>query len=350
MQYGCLGKSGIPLSPLGIGCWSYGGGSYWGAQSQQDVERVVRNALDKGANFFDTARMYNDGKSEESLGMALRGVREKAVICSKVSPANAYFGTLKKECERSLTALQTDYLDLYMLHWPISPYGLKHFTADENILNNPPTIEEALDALSSLKKEGKIRAIGLSNFGVRQMEQALAICSDISANEMPYNIFSRAIEAEILPFCTEHGIAVITSMSLQQGLLTGAFTDASQVPPHQAHSRHFSQQRGGENSRHGEPGAEAEIFSALPKLRSLADECGCSLAQLSIAWILARPGIQSALAGCRTLIELDSNLAACEIHLPAHVVQEIDRISQPVLDQLGNNPDYYENTKNSRIY
>lgn len=350
MEYRKLSHTDIPLSVLGIGCWAYGGGYYWGEQSQKDVEAVVHSAIEQGANFFDTARMYNDGKSEESLGMALKGIRNQAVICSKVSPANAYYDTLRSECERSLKSLQTDYLDIYMLHWPINPYGVRHFTSDERILNNPPTIEVALSALSDLKKEGKIRAIGISNFGPTQMAEALNICSDISLNEMPYNIYSRAIEAEIIPYCEQHDISIITSMSLQQGLLTGLFTDPSQISSHQAHSRHYSQEHGGDAARHGEPGAEKEIFDALPKLMALAKECGCSLAQLSIAWILSRKQIASALVGCRNLTELCANLTGAALKLPADVIAEIDRISQPVLDKLGNNPDYYENTKNSRIY
>lgn len=350
MEYRELGKSGIQVSLLGIGCWSYGGGSYWGEQNQRDVDLVVHSALDQGATFMDTARMYNDGKSEEALGKALKGRREKAIICSKVSPANAYAKTLREECERSLAALQTDYLDIYMLHWPINDYGLRHFTSDERILNNPPTIEEALDTLSHLKQEGKIRAIGLSNFGPKQMEQAVSLCGDIAVNEMPYNIFSRAIEAEVLPFCEKHQIGVVTSMALQQGLLAGIYTDPSQVPPNQAHSRHFSPERGQGSSRHGEPGAEEEIFSALPLLKEVAKECGCTLAQLSIAWIFSRRAVSSALVGCRNLNELNANLEACALQLPPEVVARIDQISQPVLEKLGNNPDYYENTKNSRIY
>lgn len=350
MKYRKMGISDIQLSTLGVGCWSYGGGDYWGKQSQQDVDQVIHSAVERGANFLDTARMYNDGKSEISVGEAVKGIRRKAVICSKVSPANAYHDTLKLECERSLKALGTDYLDIYMLHWPINPYGIRHFTSDERISNDPPTIAEALEALSELKQEGKIRAIGLSNFGKKQMEEALSICPDIAVNEMPYNIFSRAIEAEILPFCEKHGIGVVASMSLQQGLLTGIFTEASQVPMHQAHSRHFSQEHGGEAARHGEPGAEDEIFTALPKLALLARECGCTLAQLSIAWILSRPQICSALVGCRNLGELDSNLQAASLKLPRNVIDEIDKISLPVLQKLGNNPDYYENTKNSRIF
>lgn len=350
MEYRKMGSSDIRLSILGIGCWSYGGGSYWGEQSQQDVDRVIHSAIAQGANFLDTARMYNDGKSEESVGMAIRGMRDKAVICSKVSPANAYYDVLKQECERSLKALGTDYLDIYMLHWPINPYGVRHFTSDARILSNPPTIEEALSALCELKKEGKIRAIGLSNFGPKQMAEALAICPDIAVNEMPYNIFSRAIEAEVIPFCEAHGIGIITSMSLQQGLLAGIFSEASQVPAHQAHSRHFSQEHGGEAARHGEPGAEEEIFTALPQLIQLAGECGCSLAQLAIAWIFSRLQVCSALVGCRNLRELQANMQAVSMKLPQEVIGRIDAISQPVLEKLGNNPDYYENTKNSRIY
>jgi aryl-alcohol dehydrogenase-like predicted oxidoreductase len=337
-------------SRLGIGCWQFGGGDYWGNQDQKDVDAVVKTALEMGINVFDTARMYNDGASEISLGRALKGSRHKAFVISKVSPAKAYRETLRTECETSLKSLGTDYLDMYMLHWPINPLGVKHFTSDPAILANPPTAEEAFETLAALKKEGKIRYTGISNFGITQMQEAFRLCPDIAANEMPYNIISRAIEAEIIPFCVKHNITIVTSMTLQQGILAGKYTNAASVPAHQAHSRHFSMETGKGTSRHGEEGAEAEIFETVAILRDIAADLNLSMTQLAVAWALANPGIGCALIGSRNTVQLEENAKALSVKLPPEVKERIDRVSQAVLDKLGSNPDYYENSKNSRIY
>jgi aryl-alcohol dehydrogenase-like predicted oxidoreductase len=343
-------EANLHLSRIGIGCWAFGGGEYWGGQNQKDVDAVARMAVERGINVFDTARMYNDGASEISLGEALKGIRDKAFVISKVSPAKAYRKTLKEECEISLRNLGTDHLDLYMMHWPINPLGIKHFTDDPRIIEKPPATEEAFEALTELKKEGKIRHIGVSNYGISQLKEARAVCPEIAVNEMPYNIISRAIEAEIAPYCAEQGIAIISSMTLQQGVLAGIYRSAGEVPPHQAHSRHFAQERGKGSSRHNEKGAEEEVFKTVALLRELSKETGVSVAQLSVAWVLANPRISSALIGSRNGTELEDNIRAVELKLSADVLDRINRVSQEVLDKLGNNPDYYENSKESRIY
>lgn len=350
MEYRSIGESKLSISRFGMGCWSYGGGAYWGTQSQAEVDIVVRTALDKGINFFDTARMYNEGESEKSLGIALNGIRHKAVICSKLSPSKAYPKTLRYECEQSLKNLQTDYIDIYMLHWPINRYGISHFTNDENIINNPPAIEEAMLTLSELQKEGKIREIGISNFGVKQMSEALAVQPNIAVNELAYNIASRAIEKEIVPFCQEKGIGIISSMTLQQGVLTGKYHRAEDVPSYQAHSRHYAQERGGEHSRHYEQGAEKELFQTIDLLKNLANQTGIGVTQLSIMWVLAKKWISSALIGCRNVQQLNENLNAFTASLPSGVEDAIDESSKAIWDILGNSVDYYENSANSRIY
>ena len=153
------GSSGLKLPVLGMGCWAYGGGEYWGAQSQKDVDAVVRYAVDHGANFFDTAEAYNRGASEKSLGLALHGIpREKVLIGTKVSPSNVEPGTLIKHCDASLQRLQTDHIDLYMVHWPITPHSIQHFTT-ENIPT--PSVPHAFGALEALRRTGKIRYIGV---------------------------------------------------------------------------------------------------------------------------------------------------------------------------------------------
>lgn len=343
-----LGKSDISISAMTIGCWPFGGGEYWGEQSQKDVDTVVHAALDLGVNTFDTAEMYNNGASELSLGKALKGHRDKAVIISKISPSNCH--QVRKHCEASLQRLGTDYLDVYMLHWPINKLSLEHFTSDNGIIQLPPTIEEAYAQLEELKQEGLVRSIGMSNFGRTQMAEVLATQVQADVNEICYNIVSRAIEAEIAPYCMENSISIIGSMGLQQGLLAGIYKTPDDVPKHQAHSRHYPDYRGGGTSRHGENGAEKEIFEVVDQLRDIANDLHVHIAQLSIAWILKKPFMASTLVGSRNLKELETNVAACNLEIPDSVEQLIDRISLPVLNILGNNPDYYENSSKSRIY
>ena len=342
--------SELSLSSIGIGCWAFGGGDYWGEQNQKDVDAVVYRAIEMGINVFDTARMYNEGESEISLGKALQGKRDRAFVISKVTPARAYFKTLKEECEISLKNLGTDHLDLYMMHWPINPLGIKHFTDDRKIIAHPPTTEEAFAALLELKKEGKILHIGVSNYGITQLKEAVAICPEIEADELSYNIISRAIEAEIIPYCTRNRISIISSMTLQQGVLAGIYQTPADVPPHQAHSRHFAQERGQGTSRHFESGAEDEVFRTVALLREISGELGITAAQLSVAWVLANPAIACALIGSRNETELEENIKAANIRLPQKVIEIINKTSRAVLEKLGNNPDYYENSKDSRIY
>ena len=348
MQYSNV--AGLHLSRMGIGCWAFGGGEYWGEQNQKDVDAVVRTAIEQGINVFDTARMYNDGASELSLGKALRGMRDKAFIISKFSPARAYKKTLKEECDTSLKSLGTDYLDLYMLHWPINPQSIRHFSGDPELIARPPAVEEAFEALLELKKEGKIHYIGVSNFGRRQLEEAVSICPEIIIDEMTYNVVSRAIEGEIIPYCKERKIGIVSSMTLQQGILAGVYLKPEDVPPHQAHSRHFSHERGQSLSRHHEKGAEPEVFRTLSLLGELSRDLNISMAQLSVAWVLSNLDIASALIGSRNIKELEDNIRAMELKLPAEVIKKINETSREVLDKLGYNPDYYENRGESRIF
>ncbi len=125
------GKSDLKLPALGMGSWAYGGGEYWGPHSQAEVNDVVHCAIDRGCNFFDTAEAYNDGASEASLGLALKDIpREKVIIATKISPCHTEPQTLIEHCEASLKRLRTDYLDLYMVHWPITLYSIRHFHAE----------------------------------------------------------------------------------------------------------------------------------------------------------------------------------------------------------------------------
>ncbi|MDR2451160.1 MAG: aldo/keto reductase [Candidatus Accumulibacter sp.] len=346
MKYKELGVSGIEVSVIGLGCWSFGGGAYWGPQSQRDVDNVVAAAIERGVNFFDTAEVYNDGESERSLGLALKGRRDKVVLASKISTAHA--GEVRKYLEQSLSRLGTDYLDLYILHWPINAAAIAHFAGGQKV--EPPRVADVFHQFEALRKEGLIRSIGLSNFGVRQMAEVLATGVRADSNQLPYNIVSRAIETEITPYCVAHQIAVIGSVGLQQGLLTGKYAKPGDVPPPQAHSRHFAQKRGGKESRHFEEGAEQELFEAVDCVKAISAETELSCAQISLAWILQKPFMTSTLAGCRNLAQLDANLSAADASLSDGIMARIDAASLPVWKKLGDSADYYENRAKSRIF
>jgi aryl-alcohol dehydrogenase-like predicted oxidoreductase len=296
----------------------------------------VHAALDCGVNTFDTAEMYNNGESERSLGKALKGRRAEAIVISKIGPLNC--NEVRKHCTDSLQRLDMDYMDVYMLHWPVPKTP------------GNPTIEETCAQLDGLKKEGLIRSIGISNFGCTQIEEVIRTGIQADVNEMPYNILSRAIEAEIAPCCVKNGIGIIGSMGLQQGLLAGVYQTADDVSPNQAHSRHFTNDRGLGTSRHGTAGAEKEIFEVIEQLRKIAADLNIHIAQLAIAWILKKPFMASTLVGSRNLNELKMNIDACSYELPCETEKLIDNISQPVWNILGNSPDYYENPAKSRVF
>ena len=343
-----LGNSDLEISVLGMGCWQYGGGNYWGDQSQKDVNEVVHKALDIGINYFDTAEVYNNGESEISLGKALHGKRDKAIIGSKINTANTHSAVLRKHCEASLKRLQTDYIDLYMLHWPINSLSVKHFTDDKSLIENPPSVSEVLGTLQDLQREGKIRYIGVSNHGTSQMQEVKETGAQFVANELPYNLFSRAIENSILPYCVKNNIGIIGYMPLQQGLLTGKYSTLDEVKPFQARSRHFHHSRG-EGTRHGEGGAEKEIKLALKEIQGIADEIGIPIIQLSLAWAIANEGITTTIVGSRNIEQLMMNVQGANVLLSSDVICRLNQITNSVLQKLGNNPDYYENRNCSRI-
>jgi aryl-alcohol dehydrogenase-like predicted oxidoreductase len=342
-----LGKSGIEISVLGMGCWQYGGGSYWGPQAQSDVDAVVSEALDAGINFFDTAEVYNDGDSEKSLGQALKGRRDKAIVGTKISPDNTAPAILREHCEASLRRLQTDYIDLYMIHWPITPRGIAHYSQDQQLLSSPPSLDDAYETLTRLREEGKIRTIGISNHGVKQMSTALEKGLPFDANELAYSLVSRAIEDSILPFCADHQVGILGYSSLQQGVLAGKYRTVEEVKPMLARTRHFHHSRGA-GSRHGEEGAEAELFQALHGIREVADGLGVDMAVLSLAWAIANEAITSTLVGCRNSEQLAMNIKGAQLELSADVVAKLNAITDPLKRKLGPSQDYYENTHKSR--
>ncbi|MBN1183990.1 MAG: aldo/keto reductase [Bacteroidales bacterium] len=339
-------NSGLELSVLGTGCWAFGGGEYWGDQNQKDVDSVVHESVEQGINYFDTAEAYNEGRSETSLGQAIIGIaRDKILIGTKISPSNCYKETLIEHCEASLKRLQTDYIDIYMVHWPVHPHSIRHFTKDKSIIENPPEISEAIETLQILKSQGKIRHFGVSNFSRNRLENLPL--EEIVVNELPYNLLCRAVEYDTLPFCQGKGIGVIGYMALLQGILADIYPTLDDIPVWQRRTRHFDSKRTKE-CRHGEDGAEEETNTALKGIRRLCKESGFSMAEITIKWILGNPAITCMLIGSRNTIELEANVKAVQGPLSEEIKSKLDRITLPLMEKLGNHFDYYESAENDR--
>lgn len=321
MEIRPCGKSGIEISPMGIGCWSYGGGDYWGPQAQSDVTAVAHAALDAGINFFDTAEGYNEGRSEEALGIALKDRRHEAVIGTKVGTPDP--SIIRERCEASLKRLQTDYIDIYMIHWPHDEFA----------------IEDSMAELVQLRENGLIRAIGVCNFGVAQLSAALNTGTEVIANQVCYNLLSRGIEVELLPLCKKYDLGILGYMPLLQGLLTGKYKSADELPLVHSRFRHFSNDR--PMAKHGEQGAEEKVFATLEGIRKIAETEQIPMSQLAIAWTLAKQGITCMLVGTRNNDELNMNLHVFEYSPPMSVIKELDRLTLPLLKKMGTNLDYF---------
>ena len=348
MEHRQCGRSGLKLSALGLGCWAFGGGAYWGDCDQADTDAVVHRAVELGINYFDTAEAYNAGRSEESLGKALRGIpREQVIVGTKVSPSNCYTKTLPVHTEASLRRLGVEHIDLYMIHWPIHPHSIRHFTDDEAVIRNPPTVHEAFAALKKLQEQGKVRHIGVSNFGEARLEEALGVCPDLVANQLPYSLLTRTIERDILPRCRRLGIGVIGYMTLLQGVLADLYPTLDDVPPHQCRTRHFHCTRS-PLTRHGELGAEEETNAALAGVRRIMHETGMTMAEIATKWALAGQGISCCLVGARKVSKLEENVQAAQRPLPPEIIRQLNIVTQPVLEKLGNSFDYYESLENNR--
>jgi len=322
MQTLQLGPSDLRVTPFALGCWSFGGGRYWGDQDSALSIATVHAALDAGINFFDTAEAYEQGTSERVLGQALRDRRDQAIIATKVAPNHLKADDVIAACEGSLRNLQTDYIDLYLIHWP----------------NWNVPLGETVGALEQLKAQGKIRAIGVCNFGVQDLTELLDLYP-IVTNQLPYNLLCRVIEREILPVCLAHDVVLMVYSPLAQGLLTGRYASPDDVPDGLARTRHYASSRA--MADHDEPGCEAEVFAALDQIRMIAAEVGRSMAEVSLAWLRQQPGVATILIGARTPQELQMNLPALELELAPEIVERLNAVTEPVKEALGNNPDMW---------
>jgi aryl-alcohol dehydrogenase-like predicted oxidoreductase len=348
MEIRACGNSGLQLSALGLGCWAFGGGEYWGESDQENVNRLVQRAYDLGVTYFDTAEAYNEGRSEQFLGEAIKPIpRDRIVIGSKIAPSNTRPATLVEHCEASLARLGTDYVDLYMIHWPIHPQAIRHHTDDEDLINNPPSLEEAVHTLLRLQEQGKIRYLGVSNFGVTRLEEILQVGGDYVADQLGYSLLTRAAEMEILPYCRQKNVGVIVYMVLMQGLLADRWRTFEEIPEWQKRTRHFNCQRT-PLCRHGEEGAEEETLQALDRIRIIAKECGMPMSDVALNWAVANQGVSSVLVGTQNVQRLEANVKGVAEPLPPEVIEKLNLATEPLKQKLGPCLDLFESVQNDR--
>lgn len=331
MEYRQLGKTGIEVSAIAFGCWPIVGGANWGPQDEQDSQAALYAAFEAGITFYDTAEAYGSGLSEQLVAKTLGGHRDEIILATKVSNTNFSPPALKQACERSLQNLATDRIDLYQLHWPSRRYP----------------IAETLQTLEELRREGKIRAYGLSNFGPQDLDEALHCGYTVSSNQMAYNLLFRAVEHDVLPRCEREGISVLAYSPLMQGLLTGKFRDPDQVPESRARTRIYSGRH--PESRHGEEGAETEAFGAIEDIRKIAEKNGQSMLNLALAWLLKQPAMGSVIVGARNRRQGTAMAEAAALDLDDATVHELSAATEPLKRKLGKNLDMWQGSEDSRI-
>lgn len=322
MKYNELADSGIKVSAITFGAWAIGGWM-WGGADKQDALAAINKAFDLGITSIDTAPVYGQGVSEEIVGEALKGKRHEAQILTKygmrwdierpgdfmASKDNdgrdikiyKYAGkeSVIEECERSLKRLQTDYIDLYQIHWPD--------------VSTP--IDETMEAVEMLLQQGKIRASGVCNYNAEQMQTAEQTVKQVT-NQVPYSMVERKIEKEVVPYCLEHGKGILAYSPLQRGILTGKITGDYQ----------FEEGDHRPNTLHFKPQNRKAINNFLQKIKPIADGYGVSLTQLVINWTIQQPAIVAALVGARNPEQVAENAKSADFMLTADEINQINTL------------------------
>lgn len=307
-----LGFTDEYLTTIGLGTWAIGGGENpygWGPQSDKDSIATIQEAIELGINWLDTAKGYGHGHSEEIVGKALAGRRDHVFIATKCGilwkeDGSDIYGCLKaasikQECESSLKRLNTDYIDLYQIHWPMP---------DEDI-------EEGWGAIADLVKDGKVRYGGVSNFSVSQLKRIQPI-HPVASLQPPYSMIKRDIESELLPYCAENQIGVIVYSPMQAGLLTGKMT------------RERIAAFPDDDWRKNNPDFKEPLISIhlelVEGLALLAERVGQPVANLALAWTLRRPEVTAAIAGARRPDQIAETVKAGSLELSDSDWAEID--------------------------
>lgn len=281
MQRRGLGSSGFEISTIGLGTWAIGG-HMWGGQDDGQSVAAVHAAIEHGINWIDTAPIYGSGRSEEVVGKAVRELpaSRRPLLFTKfglgidsASPTrSASAAEVQAECDASLRRLGVDHIDLYQLHWPA-----------------PQPIAETAGACAALLQAGKIRAIGVSNFSVAQLEAWRATGVPLHSDQPPYSILRPAAKSDVLPWCAAHGVGAVSYSPLFRGLLFGTWTTDKTFPPDDARSTH-KDYAGARFQRH---------LQAVDEIRALATASGLSVPQLCVGVLLQTPGLTAVIAGAR---------------------------------------------------
>ena len=316
MNYRKLGNSDIEVTELTFGCMSIVNDINSNSQSEKDSIEAIELSLSEGINFFDTAPGYGDGASEILLGKAFGPRRKDVVVATKVN------GSLReedvfRECEKSLKNLNTDFIDLYQIHWP----------------DWETPLQETIGALDRLRTEGKIRCYGVSNFGKQDLTEAVEL-GNVITNQMAYNLIWRNIEKEVLPICEKATVGILCYSSMMQGLLTGKFKAVEDVPEGRARSRHFSKNNR-PLVRHQEDGFEEETFEAIDALRSISAAHHLPMGTLALKWLLAQPAVTSVLVGARNAQQAKENIDAVRSDVRPEVLSEATEATERLKSLMG---------------
>jgi aryl-alcohol dehydrogenase-like predicted oxidoreductase len=323
MEYRRLGSSDVKVSVVTFGSWAIGGWM-WGKQDEADAIAAIETSIAEGATSIDTAAIYGFGTSEEIIGKVIaKRKRDQVQILTKYSmhwdkqegefffdskdnaghPVKIYLNARKKdvleECEKSLRRLRTDYIDLYQCHWR----------------DHTTPVSETMEAMEKLLKDGKIRAAGVSNFSVEDVQEAMKTVP-LASYQGPYSMVKRDLEKDVLPFCRKHRLAVLAYSPLQRGLLTGKFTE--NTPFAEGDNRASSQHFQAENLK--------RVNEMLKEIRPIASAHKATIAQVVIHWTIRRPGITAALVGARNAKQARENAAAAALSLSAEELARIDEL------------------------
>ena len=324
MEYRQLGRTGVMVSELCLGCMNFGL-----TASEANGMDVIDRAIDQGVNFLDTANVYGRGASEITVGKALRrnGKRDQVVVATKVHgrmddddilAAGNNRRHIILACDASLKRLDTDYIDLYQIHRP----------------NPHIPIDETLRALDDLIRAGKVRYIGSSSFPAWRVMESLWAAKELGLNRFvseqpPYHLLDRSIERELVPLAQSYGIGIIPWSPLARGFLAGKYRRGQPIP---AQSRFASDaNRSDALQQRARQHFSDEAFDLLDAVEQLAAEKNCSVSQVALAWVNSKPGITSAIIGPRTMSHLEDNLGATRVQLDAGDHERLDAIATPEL-------------------
>ena len=310
-----LGNTDLQITPLGVGAWAIGGGGWsfgWGPQDDDESIKTINRALDLGINWIDTAAVYGLGHSEEIVGKAIQERETKSLLFTKCSLVwndqgeisnSLKAASIRRELEASLRRLHVDMIDLYQIHWP-NPEG---------------DIEEAWETMAKLKKEGKIRALGVSNFNIEQMRRVQKI-APIDSLQTPYSLIRPEVEKDLLPYCEQHHIGVIVYSPMMSGLLTGRMTrDRVERMPNddwRKHSEEFQEPRLSHNLE------LANLLGEIGYLHSIP------AGAVAIAWTLRNPVVTGAIVGVRSPEQVEELIPAAEFRLNDLELKQINQFLQ----------------------